>query len=189
MVRYVVCIAIVLAAYDHGVVAKGPSHAVVMPDLRGMTRDEAIAALRRTGIDGELTVNPNLDCTDDSVAKGRVCYQSPVAGAQTLTHSPVTVFFQTRDSTSNKPGVPGAHYKMPDVIGLTVQQARDKLRAAGFSAKDHIQVTNEPTCRKDGVICRQDPAAGEETQTEYHKVLYAGNPNDTGTDWAGPLFP
>jgi len=70
---------------DDRAVAKPTSSAVTMPDLRGLTRAEAAAALARAGIVGELGDNPDLACSDEGgiVAKGRVCYQSPIAGSTT----------------------------------------------------------------------------------------------------------
>jgi beta-lactam-binding protein with PASTA domain len=179
------------ASSEDRVVATGPSKAVAMPELGGLTEADARAALARAGIDGEIEVDPDIACPDsESPAKGRVCYQSPLAGATTLSHAPVTLQYQQADASSTTPGVAGAHYAMPDVTKLTVAQAREKLRAAGFSAADHFLLDMDPACQPKGVICWTEPAPGEPTTTELHKILTVGEANDPGPDedWSGDLF-
>jgi beta-lactam-binding protein with PASTA domain len=146
--------------------------AVTMPDLQGMTRDEAIAALKRAGIEpSSIDSDPSIACHDEQTPHGRVCYQSPIAGAQTLAHLSVTINVQQADPDSHTPGVPGAHYPMPDVRGLTVADARKKLAAAGLSSKDHVAMLITDDCPRRGVVCGQEPAPGATTFTEQPKLV------------------
>ncbi len=160
---------------DDRAVASGPDTTATMPDLHGLTRDEAIAALARAGIEPRsIDTDPDIACDDDQTKHGRVCHQSPVPGAQTLSHMSVELELQEADPDSHTPGVPGAHYAMPDVLGLSLADARKKLAAAGFSAKDHFVLDPDETCGKPGVVCGQEPDPGASTTTEMPKLLRVG---------------
>jgi beta-lactam-binding protein with PASTA domain len=159
-------------AGDDRATASGPDPTATMPDLHGMTRDEAIAAMKRAGIEpSSIDHDSSIACSDDQTPHGRVCYQAPIAGAQTLAHLSVTINFQEADPDSHTPGVPGAHYPMPDVRGLTVAAARKKLAAAGLSSKDHVAMLITDDCPKRGVVCGQEPDPGATTFTEQPKLV------------------
>ena len=161
---------------DDRATASGPDTTATMPDLQGMTQDEAMAALKKAGIEPrEVEHDDSLACNDDQTKHGRVCYQSPVPGAQTLSHMSVTLNFQQADPDSTTPGVPGAHYKMPDVMKMKLADARKKLAAAGFSAKDHIEVLIDNGCAKPEIVCGQKPGPGEPTTTEFPKIIYVSD--------------
>jgi beta-lactam-binding protein with PASTA domain len=171
------------APKDDRAVASGPDTTSTMPDLHGLTRDDAMAALARAGIEPRsVDTDPDIACDDDQTQHGRVCHQSPVPGAQTLSHAPVELEFQDADPDSHTPGVAGAHYAMPDVRGLSLADARTKLAAAGFSAKDHFVVDADETCGKPGVVCGQEPDPGAPTTTEVHKLLHVGFTKDLDFD-------
>lgn len=172
---------------DDRATASGPDKTATMPDLQGMTKDEAMAAMKKAGIEPrEIEHDDNIACNDEQTKHDRVCYQSPVPGAQTLSHMSVTLVFQKADPDSTTPGVPGAHYAMPDVMKMKVTDARKKLAAAGFSAKDHITLLIDNGCSKPEIVCGQKPAPGEATTTEFPKIIYV---SDTTIREDTDLFP
>jgi beta-lactam-binding protein with PASTA domain len=156
---------------------------ITMPDLRGMSQDEASAALKRAGSTGAFETDVGL--CDDSVPipHMHVCEQSPDPGADQASESPVHVVLQQESPESDKPGVAGAHYKMPDAIGLSPDQAKAKLAAAGFSHLDNIQVHIDGDCDKPGIICRSDPEPGVITTTRAQKQLFIGQTKQLYSDF------
>jgi beta-lactam-binding protein with PASTA domain len=151
----------------------GESKVVTIPDLTGMSKDDAVAAIRKAGVTRDLDVNEG-PCADESMAHGHVCLQSPGGGQQQMNDLMVSVTLQSMSPDSSTPGVPGAHYKMPDVVGMTSADARKKLAAAGFSAADNVEVIPDEECPRGGIICSTDPDPGKDTTTEYNKALYVG---------------
>jgi eukaryotic-like serine/threonine-protein kinase len=162
--------------------ASSGSGRLTMPDLRGMTQDQAKAALERAGSTGTFLTDVGL-CEDTQIPHMHVCDQSPDPGADSATESPVHVVLQQESPESDTPGVAGAHYKMPDAIGLSPAQAKAKLAAAGFSHADNIQVHIDGDCDKPGIICRSDPAPGVITTTSATKQLFIGQTQQFYSDF------
>ena len=107
----------------------------------------------------------------------------------TSTSATLTVQSGNPTGANGKPGVPGGWYVMPDVTGLKVAQASDKLSAAGFSNKDHFVVlgVSEPGCDP-FIVCRTNPVPGTRVQTETQKLLYVGQPVTGSRIPDGDLF-
>ena len=156
---------------------------ITMPDLRGLTLDQAKAALARAGSTGPVDSDTGLCGDDDQVAHLHVCMQSPDPGAAQASESPVHVVLNQESPDSSQPGVPGAHYKMPDTIGLSPAQVKTKLAAAGFSQADNFSVHIDGDCNKAGLVCRSEPAPGELTVTGHNKVLFIGQTQELFHDF------
>jgi beta-lactam-binding protein with PASTA domain len=159
------------------------SKQLTMPDLQGMTADQAKAALASAGFTGSLLTDEGI-CDDDAQAPHlHVCAQSPDAGGQQASESPVHVVLNQESPESNQPGVPGAHYAMPDLIGLSVAQVKAKLGKAGFSQADNFSVHVDGDCDKPGLVCHSDPAPGTITTTRSNKILHVGQSKEIYFDF------
>jgi len=112
---------------------------VAVPSVVGQQREAARAALEAAG----LRVRPQEVESDE--AAGQVLETNPAAGKSVQRGATVTMVF------SDGPE------QVPDVVGLTEQQATNALREAGFK----VFVTRTPdTTEPRGTVIRQNPAAG-----------------------------
>ncbi len=116
---------------------------VQVPNVVGKTQSVGQQILRQLG----------FHVTSHTVASylpaGTIAEQSPAGGSQTIAGAQVTL------GISN--GVAPVH-KLPDVVGMTLAQAKKALTSANYfvSVVDKA-VSNE---KQDGVVLAQDPAAG-----------------------------
>jgi len=82
---------------------------ITMPDVFKLPRDQATAALRRAGVEGEIHEEASLCGTIVNgriVETGEVCEQQPAAGRQQGARLSVTVRFQTEDPRHGNAGKP-----------------------------------------------------------------------------------
>ena len=126
---------------------------VEVPDLQGMNEDEARLALRNAvpegGAEGlELVIGDEVP--SDDVDEGDAVSWSPETGTVVDEGSSVTVQF------SSGPG----ELEIPDVTGMSQDQARQTLEGRGFNpANFSVDTQDEPGKDKDEVIAT-DPQAG-----------------------------
>lgn len=112
-----------------------PQYVVTVPDVVGMTTKQAVdAALHR-----------RLDLVGGSTTSGRIRGQNPAAGTRIPAGSVVTV-------TLSRTTPPPRLATVPDVAGLTVAEARSRLRRAGFDLA--------PGQAGSGMVKAQRPVAG-----------------------------
>ena len=121
-----------------------PPPTSAVPDVVGMTSDEAIAALQAAGF------NATVVEVDSLRPKGIVVDQLPAGGAQADLGLSVTI-----DVSNGK----APESAVPKVVGLSAGTARATLEDAGFVVK----VTSKPVKDKkdDGIVLAQSPAGGE----------------------------
>jgi serine/threonine-protein kinase len=100
------------------VVSSGPAPRTI-PDLTGQTPEQAVAELERLG----LVPVKSGDATSDTIPAGRVRALQPEPGAQVPRGAEVLYSLSL--------GPPLA--TVPNVVGLTAEQARALLRGAGLS--------------------------------------------------------
>jgi serine/threonine-protein kinase len=150
-----------------------------VPSLVGQSRSEARATLE------QAKLVPVFEEIDSDEPKGQVVESRPAAGEQVPEGSKVTVV------------VSDGPEKVPDVVGLTQEQAEQMVRAAGF---DPVVVQSGDTTEPKGTVIQQVPDAGE-TQPKGSKVTIVvstyeeptqtpsptDSPTDTGT--ASPSVP
>ncbi|WP_410661328.1 Stk1 family PASTA domain-containing Ser/Thr kinase [Amycolatopsis sp. lyj-112] len=79
-------------------VSDGSQDTFDMPDLKGMTEDEAKAKLRELGWSGPL--NTQADKTGDRDDEGKVSKTNPQAGSKLAKNAPITMFVFESDQTS-----------------------------------------------------------------------------------------
>jgi eukaryotic-like serine/threonine-protein kinase len=124
----VLTVAILVAINLHG---GGSSSSPVMrvPDVKGQTLDQAVAALQRVG----LKVNPHRS-DNAAVERDHVIDTNPGANAAVDAGSEVTV------NVSNGP----QQRVMPDVLGLRYADAVSRLKSAGFEKFKQQQAPSSP---------------------------------------------
>ncbi|WP_244178583.1 Stk1 family PASTA domain-containing Ser/Thr kinase [Streptomyces rubellomurinus] len=120
-------------------VSKGPKR-IAVPDLVGKPADQAAAAL--TGV--QLTRGTVTETYNDAVAEGAVISSSPAAGQQLPENTAVSLVV-------SKGMVP-----VPDVTGMSKEDAQKALQAAGFTMQ-----TSGVNLFGTGKVSGQSPAAGE----------------------------
>ncbi|MFC4639769.1 PASTA domain-containing protein [Deinococcus hohokamensis] len=119
--------------------------AIQVPRVEEMTLAQAKAALK----DGALTLGKVLkvDGTLTNTAEGHVIAQIPQPGAQTQPGRPVQIMVST--------GVQGKDTWIPNLAGMTFEQARDHVRAAGLVV---TRVRERPSDEPENSVLEQSPA-------------------------------
>jgi eukaryotic-like serine/threonine-protein kinase len=128
---------------------------VVVPNLEGLTEDEARGALDEARLElGEVTQAPN-----EEVEAGLIFDQNPSADSEVDAGTRVAVTVST-----------GAEaVVVPNVINQTEEQAVANLEALGFS----VEVTSEPNEAPEGTVFAQDPEGGTEAVPVETTVVIA----------------
>ena len=124
-------------------VSSGPRQ-VEVPDLTGLTREEAKDELEAEGLElGEVTPEVNED-----VEEGTVFDQDPAPGEEADTGSEVAITISA----------PPENVIVPTVIGQTQDSAENEITAAGLG----VDVTTAPSDQEPGIVIAQDPEGGAE---------------------------
>ncbi|MDQ3761037.1 MAG: Stk1 family PASTA domain-containing Ser/Thr kinase [Actinomycetota bacterium] len=97
------------------VVSKGPAPTTV-PDVRGLRQDDAVSALARAGLTAQVRRQ-----SDDQIAGGRAIGTDPRAGTGVSRGTGVILLVSTAPV-------------VPQVVGLSVAQARQALADAGLNS-------------------------------------------------------
>jgi beta-lactam-binding protein with PASTA domain len=152
------------------------SGSFAMPDVHGLTADQAKDELARAGITGSVELFENYTCDDPTVAETKVCITAPRAGAATSARIPVTLYLRVAEIQT---------FMMPDLMGKTAEQARQALLALGQESPRILveTIVGAPSDCAAGRVCRQSPDAGQKTWVNGPK--YVG----LGPVGAGPRAP
>jgi serine/threonine-protein kinase len=121
------------------IVSSGPEKIKVPDGLIGMKQEEAMAALEEAGLRGTIKTRVS------SRAQGTVLDTSPKSGQEIQKGGTVTLF------------VPKQLGEVPDVMGMTVEDAKKALKDAGFRAN----VQESPSDQAQGTVIQQNPPAGK----------------------------
>lgn len=128
-------------------ISKG-SEEVTVPDLRGMTQDEAQTQLEKLGLAlGQVTEEFS------SQKAGQIISQDPRAGKKIEKG-------QTVDLVLSK-GPERRQSRVPNTIGMTEERAAQTLSQAGFHEGS---VTKEASKETAGTVIRQSPSGGDEAE-------------------------
>lgn len=123
----------------------GPGRRVPVPDIVGMSQDEARAAVEAQG----LVWSPPTREYSDTVPAGSVISCEPGAGERVAPNRAVTAVVSRGVETT----------QVPDLAGKTEEQARQALEAQGLSLGT---VTREYSADvEQGAIISSDPQAGQ----------------------------
>jgi beta-lactam-binding protein with PASTA domain len=131
------------------VVSKGrPEVQVRVPDVAGMTQDEATATLAETGL-----VAVPVEAYSADVPAGSVIEQEPPEGQRVAPLSEVLITVSLGEGATT--------VTVPDVIGMTKAKAADALVSVGLTVTAAHAWSND--IKKDVVIA-QAPKAGEKVE-------------------------
>ncbi|QGU03327.1 Stk1 family PASTA domain-containing Ser/Thr kinase [Corynebacterium comes] len=120
------------------------SQMVSVPDVTGLTRQDAVTQLEAL----ELRVDVNEEPSPD-VPRGTVIRTNPTAGSQLQPGTTVTVAVSSGLEITD----------VPDVLGLTPQEAGDLLRGAELLLEQQVAEESSATVPA-GRIIEQNPPAG-----------------------------
>ncbi len=167
-------IGIILIAIGAGIFAinhfmTGSAKEVTVPDVKGMTYDEADKMLK----DLKLKIEKGKDVPSADVEKGKIATQSPSSGSKVKEGSKIKVSL----SKGKKAGV------IPDLRGKTYgsyDEINSILSQYGFRLGE-VREENSDTVEK-GVIISQNPGAGSTAKngTVVSIVVSLGKKDDVG---------
>lgn len=126
----------------------GDSETVSVPNLIGMTEEQAQTAAEEVGLSINMT------------GSGKVAYQSPSEGAEVQKGSIIEVVGENTTAPDNT---------VPNVVGKTFFDAYETLREAG------LQMELQGTDSGDGTVATQEPAAGTEITPDLEKIVVTAN--------------
>jgi serine/threonine-protein kinase len=122
---------------------------VTIPKVAGLTEREALARLVEVLLQPRSEPQPSA-----SVPEGTVIGTDPAAGARVDQGDPVTVLVSSGSEE-------GQGDKVPDVVGLTVDDAKRILVDAGFG----IGATpTTPSDKPPGTVLSQEPQGGSRAE-------------------------
>ncbi len=137
-------------------VSSGPKQ-IGIPDVRGSSYESALSQLQALGF-----AVAKQDADSNQTA-GTVIDQSPAANSFAAKGSTVTLTVSKGPQTS---GIPG-------VEGTDEQTAKSQLEASGFKAKVEREDTTDEGL--DGIVIRQDPAAGTQAKPKTRVTIVVGH--------------
>lgn len=117
---------------------------VEVPDLTNWQRQDAINELERLGFVTEVLEEPHPE-----VAENHVISLNPAAGSELREGTTVTLLVSTGREITD----------VPDLIGLTPEEARRTLEDAGLEFNPEVEQQNSDTVEA-GLVMFQIPAAG-----------------------------
>jgi len=133
--------------FGSAVVEDEETEQVEVPDVVGMTIDEARQALNEVG----LGLNQITREASDDVEEGLIMEQDVEAGDMVDVNSPVNVVVSA--------GPEVVMIEVPDVVGLSEQVAEQRLRDAGFEVTRREEFDDEVA---EGDVISTNPVAGTE---------------------------
>lgn len=133
------------------------SRDVTVPSVTGQSEAAASAALRQVGLVPVPAFSPN-----GSVASGTVFSETPPAGSKVSKGTHVTIAVSTGPGSS----------ALPNVVGLTSDQADSRLKAAGFKP---VSETQPSSTVGSGHVISTDPPAGTELQAGSQVTVVASS--------------
>lgn len=126
------------------VVSTGPEQ-VPVPGVVGEDKDTAVSRVEGAG----LQVNVNEQETTDQ-PEGEVIAQNPSAGTEVSAGSTVTITVAKAPPQS----------EVPDTVGLSENEAKSQLGAAGFKVAVETVQVGDPT--QEGIVQEQAPSGGRD---------------------------
>jgi beta-lactam-binding protein with PASTA domain len=163
---------------------------ITIPSIFGMSKDVAIATLRRAGYQGTVTLGDHLcgSVVDGRVIEiGQVCEQHPGAGQVQGARLPIRITVQTESPWAGNFGRENEWRLMPKLVGKSLDQARTEMQRVGFvrNGRVHVAFVDEPGCAP-MMVCRTNPDALVRAGVNSVMTFYVGrDPNANERDNAG----
>jgi serine/threonine-protein kinase len=141
----------------------------VVPDVTGMTREEAEQATAPQGLVVEVADQRH----DPAVPSGRVIAQHPLAGFEVRRGRRLKVVLS----------LGGKVLEVPDLVGQSSRTVEITLRRKGFLPGDEVQVFDDHAAR--GTVIAQVPPPGTPSipGERVHRLVSLGSPETT---WVMP---
>jgi serine/threonine-protein kinase len=140
-----------------------------VPDVEGMTLQEARLALRKAGIVMAIRYVPSEQPSGTVVAQAK----KPGTTAKRGDHMLVTVSEGGSGETAAATLV-----AVPDVVGMEEQTAQTQLQQAGFAAVVEDSPTSDSS--QDGKVVDEQPAPGTKAPKGSQIIIYVGRLQSTG---------
>jgi eukaryotic-like serine/threonine-protein kinase len=126
------------------IVSSGPEQ-VSVPGVVGQDKDTAVSRIEGAGLQVNVDQQETTNAPD-----GEVISQNPTGGTTVVQGSTVTIVVAKAPPQA----------EVPDTVGLTEQEAKSQLGAAGFKvAVDTLTVGDES---QDGIVQEQAPSGGRD---------------------------
>lgn len=164
---------------------------VTVPNVVGTEQGAALAIIQDAGLNGGIYFGQAP--ASAHVAPGLVFAQSPAAGSKAVPGALVRLGIASAPSTSTAdpgsaptatptsaspclsvvgtPAPSNASVPVPNVVGMTANQARDVARAAGFSVSVVTSAARGSRAAAPGTVFAQSPAAGSKAMPRTGMIL------------------
>jgi len=161
--------------------ASGAVAQVAMLDLVGKTPDQAVALLRRAGINVVETHENESDLCGEGedhtmVSQGAICKHTPMPGAA-VSPQAVRLAFTIEHDRYEGGRWPRPWRRMPALAGMTLEVARTALVRAQLPIDTNFKVVLIETegCAP-GTVCETSPAANTRKMVGTSGSIYVGAP-------------
>ncbi len=153
-----------------------PSGMIAVPNLVGMTVDQAAAAVRAAGFKLEMEHSSPLECTSPpKVEAGHVNCQSVDAGTAVKAYTLIQVaVFQIQHLA----GII-VRAQLRPLVGMKLEDAKTQLKKLGY--KGHVQIETPVQFYKNcplGTVCEVSPESGVSSENSEENVFLVMNKND-----------
>jgi serine/threonine-protein kinase len=143
------------------IVVSAPPRTFAVPNLEGMTVEEAEAALEAAN----LTLGEVTQQNDQEVPEGQILAQSPAAGDEVPRDTPVNVVVSAGPSI----------VIVPDVTCLSFDSAKAQLTGLGLAVELGDRVAPRPECPTNpDLVAQQDTPPGSQVDPGTAIVLHQG---------------
>ena len=157
----VIAVFVIAALLGRGLFGGGGGEMVVVPDVTGLTVEDAQAKLELEG----LTLGATTEEPSERVPEGAIISQTPEDGTRLEEGRPVEVVVSTGIEET----------KVPPLVGLSLDEARQALSEVGLELGDRTQV---PSDKPSGTVIKVDPKEGETVEVgSAVAVRYASGSN------------
>lgn len=131
---------------------------VAVPNVVGLTRQDAESALKDAGLRFVVAENPSAE-----VAEGVVMSQLPAAGDSVAQGTTIGI------EVSTGPPADASTVPVPDVVGKTLAEAQNTLNGAGFES---LPVSVNGTGKPQNEVVAQTPSADEQVPAGSSVVIF-----------------
>jgi len=154
---------------------RAPRDRVQVPDVFGFPRDEA-----RDILEDEEFVVEEITEYSGAYPPGVVIGQDPRGGEKVPKGSTVVLVVSTTDRSDQGRDKDADTATVPDVLGLTQEDAESRLRQSGFKVEVIYEAeSNRRNARRNsGKVWKQNPAGGSEAERKSTVTIWVNPPED-----------